>query len=194
MDLAAWRRFARAALANPAAVGAIAPSSRSLAHAMVDWIDWPNARTVLEFGPGTGVFTQYILERLPPGGRLIAIELDPRLARDLQQRFPDALVIHGNVADAPDLCRPHGVTHADAVLSGLPWAAFKPHLQHACLEALLALLRPSGQFATFAYLQGLLLPAGKRFAALLDERFPHVSRSPTVWANLPPALIYRCRR
>ena len=45
---------------------------------------------------------------------------------------------------------------------------------------------------TFAYLQGLLLKAGKRFRKRLDDTFANVRRSPTVWWNLPPAFVYRC--
>jgi len=55
-------------------------------------------------------------------------------------------------------------------------------------------MSPNGQFVTFAYLQGLLLPPGRRFVALLPKYFTHVSRSRTVWLNLPPAFVYQCRR
>ena len=53
---------------------------------------------------------------------------------------------------------------------------------------------PGGQFATFAYLQGLLLPAGQRFKDKLAQSFSKVEKSPTVWRNLPPAFVYRCTK
>jgi phospholipid N-methyltransferase len=59
---------------------------------------------------------------------------------------------------------------------------------------MMTVLRPGGQFVTFAYLHGLPLPAGRRFANRLPEYFSEISRSRTVWMNLPPALVYRCRR
>ena len=62
------------------------------------------------------------------------------------------------------------------------------------MKAVLARLSPGGHFATFAYLQGLLLPAGMRFAGLLEDSFGSVQRSRTVWRNLPPAFVYRCRK
>ena len=49
-------------------------------------------------------------------------------------------------------------------------------------------------FTTFAYLQGLLLPAGQHFKRKLSDYFSQVRRSETVWFNLPPAFVYRCRR
>jgi phospholipid N-methyltransferase len=55
-------------------------------------------------------------------------------------------------------------------------------------------LAPGGQFATFAYWQGMLLPAAWRFSRRLHRTFSSVQRSRTVWRNLPPAFVYRCVR
>ena len=62
------------------------------------------------------------------------------------------------------------------------------------LRELRRVLKPGGQFVTFAYLQGLLLPAGRRFRAKLKRSFSDVTKSKIVWRNLPPAFVYRCRR
>jgi len=59
---------------------------------------------------------------------------------------------------------------------------------------MMAVMSTRGQFVTFAYLQGLLLPAGRRFAELLPTYFRQVSKSRTVWLNLPPAFVYQCQR
>jgi phosphatidylethanolamine/phosphatidyl-N-methylethanolamine N-methyltransferase len=80
------------------------------------------------------------------------------------------------------------------MISGLPWAAFPLALQEEVLDAVVAALRPGGRFTTFAYLQGTLLPAGRRFRRRLDEHFCEVRRSPVVWRNFPPAFVYRCRK
>ncbi len=49
-----------------------------------------------------------------------------------------------------------------------------------------------GVFVTFAYLQGLVLPSGKKFKHNLKKYFSHVERSEVVWGNVPPAIVYRC--
>jgi len=43
-------------------------------------------RIPLEIGPGRGALTEVLLERV---ARLIAVEIDPRLAGDLRERFPE---------------------------------------------------------------------------------------------------------
>ena len=181
-------------LRNPGKVGAVAPSSRGLAREMVDWIDWSNVQTVVEYGPGTGVFTEAILQRIAPGGRFFAIEANPRFAETLQDRFPKVRIFHDSVSNVAALCEREGVSSIDAVICGLPWATFPEAEQTELLDATVDLLAEGAYFATFAYLQGLLLPGGQRFRRKLRPRFRKVDVSRTVWRNLPPAFVYRCRR
>ena len=103
-------------------------------------------------------------------------------------------VYHDSVGNVAQLCQQEGIDKLDAIICGLPWAAFSDLDQTQFLEATGRVLRRGGQFATFAYLQGLLLPAGQRFKRKLGEHFREIQRSRTVWANLPPAFVYRCRR
>jgi phospholipid N-methyltransferase len=83
---------------------------------------------------------------------------------------------------------------ADAIVSGLPWAAFAPEMQQRVLDEMMRVLRPGGRFVTFAYLQGLLLAGGQNFARVLPKYFSEVQRSRIIWNNLPPAFVYRCKR
>jgi phospholipid N-methyltransferase len=75
-------------------------------------------------------------------------------------------------------------------VSGLPWAAFPEALQDQLLDTIADVLRPGGRLVTFAYLQGVLLPAGAKFKRKLKQRFRRVSTTRTVWLNLPPAFVY----
>ena len=98
---------------------------------------------------------------------------------------PDALSAHEQA---------RGIERCDTVISGLPWAIFPAALQMSILEEVNMSLKPGGRFCTFAYLQGLLMPAGQRFRSLLEKTFKNVERSPIVWKNLPPAFVYRCEK
>jgi phosphatidylethanolamine/phosphatidyl-N-methylethanolamine N-methyltransferase len=185
-------RFLGEFLLHPTKTGAIAPSSQYLAKAMVDWIDLPAARAVIEYGPGTGVFTGSILGRMRPEARFAAIELNGRLAESFRRRYPDVSLVEDSVANVVNICGRLGIGSVDCIVCGLPWASFPETLQRQLLDRMMEVLSERGQFVTFAYLQGLLLPAGKRFAGLLPQYFSHVSKSPTVWLNIPPAFVYRC--
>ncbi len=187
-------RFFREFLRNPKHVGAIAPSSATLARTIVRGVGLAEAELVVEYGPGTGAFTRHILEAMKPEARFLAVEQSPELAASFRRRFPEVELIEDSVENLPARLARRDVDAADTIISGLPWAAFDFALQDRLLSATLEVLRPGGHFTTFAYLQGLLLPSGKRFRGKLDEHFAAVSRSRIVWRNLPPAFAYRCRR
>jgi phospholipid N-methyltransferase len=100
----------------------------------------------------------------------------------------------GSAADVERFAQAHGLQQLDAIVSGLPWAAFPEALQIQILDATARVLRPGGQMATFAYSMGLYTRAGRRFHALLPRYFSAITRSRLVLANLPPAYVFRCVR
>jgi len=60
--------------------------------------------TVLEIGPGPGTFTIPAAQRIKPGGRLVAIDIQPGMIRKLTRRLQEADVTNvlACVADACD--------------------------------------------------------------------------------------------
>lgn len=189
-----YRRFFSEFLSHPKAVGSLSPSSTNLARHLADSVDWDKASTILEYGAGTGVITEEIVSRLPSQTQFYAIEISTKFADILRQRFPGVCVLEGSVERAKTLCENHGVQRVDAIVSGLPWAAFSESDQNTYLAATMDVLKPGGQFITFGHLQGLLLPAGRRFRKKLSNYFSEVRISKPVWGNLPPAFFYCCRR
>lgn len=159
---------------------------------MVDWFDWPTIRNVVEFGPGTGVFTEAIVQRLHPEANFFAIEQNPEMVQLTRRRCPTATVFEDSATRLEELCERAGMDRVDAVICGLPWASFPASLQQEIIEGMLARMAPEGRFATFAYWQGVALPTGRTFSKRLRRSFRDVQRSHTVWRNLPPAFVYRC--
>jgi phosphatidylethanolamine/phosphatidyl-N-methylethanolamine N-methyltransferase len=148
------------------------------------------AHVVVELGTGTGVFTKAILRKLPSNGRFLGVELDRVFAALTRSRCPGARILRGNAAHLRSHLEAEGLDGCDAIVSGLPWAAFPDSLQECLLDAVVDALYPGGRFATFAYLQGLLLPAGRRFRTKLESRFAEIGTTSIVWRNLPPAFVY----
>lgn len=185
------RHFFRAFLRSKSQVGALTPSGDKLADAMVDWIDWNSVKNVVEFGPGTGVFTEKILTKLQPDSKFFAVEQDAHLADITRERCPDAKVHTDCVSNISALCEREEIEQVDVVISGLPWAVFSHDLQKELLEEMKGVLKPGGGFVTFAYLQGMLLPSAQRFRKLLKAEFQDVHQSKVIWGNVPPAFVYR---
>jgi phosphatidylethanolamine/phosphatidyl-N-methylethanolamine N-methyltransferase len=186
--------YLREYLKKPNEFGALAPSSDELAKAMLEGLDLGSARAVLEYGPGNGIFTDHIRRKISPQTKLAAIEINPRMAHLFRERHPDVLLFEDTVANARTICDCAGMDSVDCIVSGLPWATFPEAMQVKVLEEMMRVLRPGGAFVTFAYFHALALPLSKRFANRLHEYFASISKSPVVWRNVPPALVYRCRR
>jgi phosphatidylethanolamine/phosphatidyl-N-methylethanolamine N-methyltransferase len=176
-------------LRHPLLTGAVAASSPALARLMVDGIGLEQARTVVELGPGTGVFTEAIRRRVTPRTRIVAIEINGHLAERLADRYrgQPVEVVHGSAADLAGLVeRP-----VDAVVSGLPWTVMAEPVRLRILDAVTAVLAPTGVFTTFAYAHAAWTPPGRRFAGELKQRFGSTGTSRLVWRNLPPAFVHR---
>ena len=59
------RSFLRQFWKEKKMVGAMSPSSRFLAKKMLESVDFESARIIVDLGPGTGVLTRRLLDRVP---------------------------------------------------------------------------------------------------------------------------------
>jgi phosphatidylethanolamine/phosphatidyl-N-methylethanolamine N-methyltransferase len=186
--------FLRQFVQSPRTVGAILPSSAALARAMLAPIDFATARTIVEFGPGTGAFTRAIAGRLAPGCRYLGIELNQEFVRELAAEFPRLTFVHGNVADLRQILAAQGIEAIEAIVCGLPWASLPISLQETVFAAIDCALVPGGVFVTFGYFQSLVLPGAWALRRRLRRSFAEVGYTPIVWGNVPPAFAYVCRK
>ena len=193
-NLAEHVEFFQAFIREPASVGALSPSSRSLAKAMIQGFVLQKADTVIEIGPGTGAFTGLIRERIGKKTTFITLELDCLYARSLKRRFPNLVVYNDSAERMQDYLALHGKQKANYIISGLPWATLPLGVQNRVMDAVLTSLAPDGVFTTFAYLHARWLPKAVQFRRNLELHFDRVETSPVVWGNLPPAFVYRCTR
>lgn len=178
----------------PHKIGAVAPSGGILAREIVRIANVAESSVIVEYGAGTGAFTEEILIRKSPEASFLAIECNPSLVEVLKEKFPDLTILHNSVENTPHLLQQFRLVHADCIVSGLPWSSFSSDLQDRLLRATLQALRPGGIFATFAYTTSLLLPSGIRFRRKINKLFTSVATSQVIWNNLPPAIIYQCRK
>lgn len=180
-----WR-FVRAFLRAPRTVGSIAPSSSYLVKAMLDAANVERPALIVEFGPGTGVFTAEIVRRMRPDARLLVFEIHPDFARRLRQRFTDprVAIVEDSAADLKRYLQEYGVEQVECIVSGLPFASLPRDVTHAILRATRESLAPNGRFVTYQYTPALLRMLRSYFPAMRVARF--------VPRNLPPAMVLVC--
>ncbi|MFJ4783775.1 class I SAM-dependent methyltransferase [Streptomyces sp. NPDC088794] len=186
--------FLREFVRNPLTVGAVAPSGRSLARVVTSPVPSSGEPVVVELGPGTGAFTGTIQRRLAGRGRHVAVELNDRFTQLLKLAHPGVDVARADARDLVSVLTQRGLDRADVVVGGLPWAVFSPQDQHDVLDAVVEALPPHGVFTTFTYIHARWTGPARRLNQSLRARFDEVVVGRTVWDNVPPALVYHCRR
>jgi phospholipid N-methyltransferase len=151
---------------------------------MMSGIDWSRTGWIAELGAGTGVITDAIDARRHPDSSFLCFERDPMMRLDLARRYPgadvqdDAFTLRGRLAEV-------GVTGLDCVVSGLPFANFTLPRQKRLLDDIHHCLAPGGVFIAFQYTRHIQ-PYLVSVYSDLDSQF--------VWANLPPAFVFICRK
>jgi phospholipid N-methyltransferase len=174
--------FIKGWIRNPLAMGALAPSSKSLAKLMAR--DIGESSRVLELGAGTGTVTEALLANGVAPANLYLVERDRHFVKLLQRRFPRCHVV---ATDALDLDLPGDTEGSfDFVVSGLPLLCFSPDKRYRILRRALQVLGPQGHLHQFTY--GGRCPIDKDLRALLRVDSKLLGVAPL---NLPPGFVYR---
>ncbi|MEV4378472.1 methyltransferase domain-containing protein [Streptosporangium sp. NPDC049644] len=182
--------FLRAIMRNPQQLGAIAPSSKAVARLAASVVPATPGAVVVELGAGGGVISDAIRDRLPPGGRQLAVEVNEGMVSHLRRSRPWLEVIAADAGDLGKLLRQAGLSHADAIVSSLPWTLFEEARQRRVLEEISASLVPGGTFSTVTTLTVLPLQRFRHFRGLMEGAFATVGTLGPIWRNVPPALVY----
>ena len=185
--------FFGAFLRSPGSVGAVLPSSRFLARALVGRLDLLKpGELVLEYGPGTGPVTEAIQKALPNGARYLGIELEPRFHDLLTSRYPTMDFHLGSAADVTAILASRGLPRPRRIISGLPFASLPAAVQDAIVDGIVGCLRGTdGDFRTFQYVHAYGMKRARRFRAMMTERFAGFERIGPVVRNVPPAWVLR---
>jgi phospholipid N-methyltransferase len=130
------RTFLREFIKENKMVGSLTPSSRFLAAKMLDTIDFSQVKVIVELGPGTGVFTRKIVEKLDKNAHLLVFELNDGFCEKLKQEFQQSNVhiIHDSADQIQNYLNELGFESAEVILSSLPLANFSKELRTSILS------------------------------------------------------------
>ncbi len=198
-------RFLAQTLRDYHHVGAIAPSSRSLARALAAPLrsrPHQGPMRILEVGPGTGALTRGILEQLHPGDSLTLCEINPNFVAYLEHRFATDPEFAPWANSTQILCKPVEelamTSSFHHIVCGLPFNNFLPETVQMIFAKFEALLLPRGtvnffEYAGIRWLKRLVSSKSERervhaVEQVLKKLISHhqVNQKLVLW-NLPPA-------
>ncbi|HLY62512.1 MAG TPA: methyltransferase domain-containing protein [Terriglobia bacterium] len=194
-----FRTFAAEALADYKTTGAVAPSSRFLARAMLEPLKLTPGSVIVELGPGTGVMTRALLDILPADGTILAFEISERFYSYLKERISDKrlVILRTGAENLKKELHKRGYNQVDAIVSSLALGFFSDAQRRDLLESFPPFMSENSVYTQYQYVQGLELKHGRfrRFSIqpLLRQYFGSV-RCKTVWRNIPPAFVFACRK
>ena len=109
---------------------------------LVERVNLPEGGSLLEVACGTGIVTRHLRDRLSPGVKIVATDLNEAMIKFAAQKFRPNENIEWKPADALDL--PFGDESFDAVVCQFGLMFF-PHKQQGANEAH-RVLKPNGQY------------------------------------------------
>ena len=180
--------FIKQYISKPRTVGAILPSSKYLAKKMIHHINFQDAHCIVEYGPGTGVFTQEILAKRKQDTMILLFENNADFYALLQEKYhhePNLHVICDSAELVGKYLQEYEAPPIDYIVSGLPFASLPGDISRNILTEAAKHLGQGGSFITFQYT--LLMKD------LIGQFFDEITLTREL-RNVPPAYVLSCKK
>lgn len=167
-------------------VGAVSPSSKSLGRLMLKNIDFSKCEAIAEFGPGTGVFTRMIIEKMNPDTTLLIFELHDAFYKNLRKEFEEKeniIIINDSAENISKYMVEYGIDKLDVVISSLPLANFDKQITSQILKKAQGALKAKGLYIQFQYSLNAKRTLKRIYSSVKIDFTPK---------NIPPAFVYTC--
>ncbi len=169
-------------------VAAITPSSSFLVKRVCRWIDFTVPNAIVEYGPGTGVFTEYIVAEMTSDSKLLLVEGNEAFVEKLKQRFRHdgrVQVYHDRAENIEAILDASGESAADYVISGIPFSFLDDEVKHDLIQRTRKILTEEGKFLVYQNYNHMEKP--------LQRHFGNVHKEYEI-LNLPPMFAYQATK
>lgn len=180
------QKFLSEVLKSSNTIGAWSPSSSFLAKKMLKPIRFKDANCIVEYGPGTGVFTEKLLEKMHPNSMLIIFEINEVFFEELKKIKDTRLIVVNDSAEKIDhYLLLNNQKKADYIISSLPFAMIPEDIVDEILKNSFNSLSEKGKFIQFQYSLNALSKL-KKIYTKVKIKF--------TFLNLPPAFVFVCSK
>jgi phospholipid N-methyltransferase len=172
-------------------VASFTPTSLFTIRKICEKIDFSKQNIIIEYGPGTGVFTRYLLDNLTPDSTLILIERNPDFVSILESCFHDSrLIIHHESAEnVKQVVQEDTLRQADYIISGIPFSFLTSSLRQVIIKRSHECLRPGGKFLAYQ----TFFQMDKFLKDYLDNYFSNV-KTEFCLRNAPPMRLFEATK
>lgn len=180
-------KFFKEAIKSLKTTGTVTPSSRYLAKRMLSQINFSKAQVIVELGPGNGVITEFILEKLPANATLICFEINDSFHKQLLKiKNPQLVVVKASAEKIKEELFKLGISNCNHIISSLPLTIIPEEVSNVILEKSHQVLKTNGTFIQYQYSLTYYKKLKKVFFNGISLDFEPF--------NIPPAFVYRCKK
>jgi phospholipid N-methyltransferase len=168
-------------------VASITPTSPFGVKSVCSKIDFAQSKVIVEYGAGTGVFTQYLLRNMKTDSQLIVIERNKNFDSILKRNFndPRVAILNDSAENVLEALKDRQVEEVDYIISGIPFLWLDKDLKHKILCNTHKALKSGGKFLAYQ----TIFQTSKDLRVYLERYFRRV-RVNYEFVNIPPMCIY----
>ncbi len=163
-------------------VASVTPTSSFGIRRVCRKIDFSKRNVIVEYGPGTGAFTRYLLKNMSPDSKLILIETNRHFVSILKTiADPRLYVFNDSAENIKSILKECGEQSADYILSGIPFSLLSEEVKTQILRNTRDVLSEEGTFLVYQCLNHI--------SKYLKQYFNYVNFEIEL-RNLPPLFIF----
>ncbi|OEF95609.1 class I SAM-dependent methyltransferase [Desulfuribacillus alkaliarsenatis] len=168
-------------------IASITPTSIYGVKDVCKKIDFSKDNVIVEYGPGLGVFSTYILDNMTKDSKLILIERNNDFVDHLKKEIKDSRVTiyHDSAEVVNEALAELGLTEADYIISGIPFSFLTKDIRDIIIESTYNCLKPGGKFLTYQ----TFFQKNRYLREGIEIRFSRINDS-YCFLNAPPLKIH----
>lgn len=169
---------------NMKSTGTVTRSSRFICQKMISYVDFENAKVLVELGAGDGVITKHILKKMRPDAKLLVFEISDVFC-DLIREIEDdrMVVIQDSAENLGKYLEEMGFDEVHDVISAIPFVMLPEDLAKSIVTEVKKYLRKGGVMVQLHY--------STLSKKLYEDIFDNV-KIKFAFLNIPPAFLHIC--
>jgi phospholipid N-methyltransferase len=165
-------------------MGSIVRSGAQMCKKMSKFVPKHKDVVIIELGAGDGAITQYILDRMTQGSKLIAFEINPDLFERLEEiQDPRLVIINEGAQNLTQILKSLSIEEVDMVISAIPFLVLPEELTKEILQKSKSALKIDGVFVQMHYALSL--------KKMYEDLFGNIDTY-FVPLNIPPGYVFKC--
>lgn len=168
--------FAQEFLKHGKKVASPKPTSHKSAIEICSFVPYSPNNKIVEYGPGTGAITKYLIDKLGDESQLVLIEENKRFCKLLENKFghDSRISVFNKPAEkVKSILEKLLIDEVNYIVSGIPFTFLSPEQIDIILQASRDFLAGDGQFIAYQIKDSIMTHLERYFRNVESEKIHH---------------------